>query len=293
MPIYFIKLQFTKKYTLAVEQKKLSENQISNIQTRIEAGVASKDLLLQMESQLADDELKIIETQGNVNNALIELARLMNLTEQITQFDIMVDTVELILPKIQGNEDLEIKHFPQIRSAQHQQQSAEWAYKKAKAGYLPSLSLGGSIGSSNYIQSELPNDAFFTQLKNNRQAYVYIALRIPLFDKFSTRDNLRSIKKDILNHSLAAKEIENNLRTEALKIESDVTNAQQKLITARQSVNSHTEAFRFATEKFNAGRSSIYELLQAKQRLANSQSQAMQAKHELNYKIILYNYYHK
>lgn len=284
---------YKEMHSIAVEQKKLTESQISRIQVRLKAGMTSKDLLLQMKAQLADDELKITETQGNMNIALIELAQLMNLTEQIPQFDIAVDTVDVILSDFLSDGDIQTSHFSQIRSVQHRLQSAEWAFKKVSAGYLPSLSLGGSIGSSNYIQSGVSNSAFFTQLKNNRQTYVYVALRIPLFDKFTTRDNLRSIKTDIRNQSLALQEAQNRLRTEALKIESDIQNARQKLTAATQSVNSHAEAFRFATEKFNAGKLSVYEHLQAKQRLASSQSQAVQAKYDLMYKAMIYRYYHK
>jgi outer membrane protein len=258
----------------------------------MEAGMASKDLLLQMEAQLADDELKITETRGNVDIALIELARLMNITEHIHQFDIVVDTTRMELSDCLNKGDLQINHFPQIRSAQHRLQSAQWALKKAKAGYFPSLSLGGSIGSSNYIQSEILNSPLFEQLKNNRQAYVYVALRIPLFDKFVTRDNLRGIKIDIRNQSLVLQETENNLRAEALKMESEILNARQKLWAANQSVSSYTEAFRFVTEKFDAGKLSVYEHLQVKQRLANSQSQAVQAKYDLAYKIMLHEYYY-
>jgi outer membrane protein len=78
-----------------------------------------------------------------------------------------------------------------------------------------------------------------------------------------------------------------------LKIESDLQNAMQRLQAANQSVTAHEEVFRLTTEMFNAGRISTYEHLLARQRLANSQSQAAQAKFDLAYKLIVYEYYHK
>ena len=47
-----------------------------------------------------------------------------------------------------------------------------------------------------------------------------------------------------------------------------------------------------AQEKFNAGKISVYEHLQAKQKLASSQSQSVQAKYELAYKLAVYDYYY-
>ena len=107
-------------------------------------------------------------------------------------------------------------------------------------------------------------------------SFIYIALRVPLFDKFATRNNLRMVKAEMQTQSVKILEIEKTLKTEALKIKTDLINLQQKVITANLSVVAHKEAFRFSTEKFNAGKISVYEHLQAKQKLANSQSQSVQ-----------------
>lgn len=138
----------------------------------------------------------------------------------------------------------------------------------------------------------MQNSPFSRQLKNNQQSYIYIALRVPLFDKFVTRTNLRMVKADIQNQAIKIREIENTLHAEAMKIKTDLENSRQKVVTANKSVVAHTEAFRFSTEKFNVGKISVYEHLQAKQRLANSQSQAVQAKYELAYKQAVYDYYY-
>ncbi|HHX70290.1 MAG TPA: TolC family protein [Gallicola sp.] len=124
-------------------------------------------------------------------------------------------------------------------------------------------------------------------------SFIYIALRVPLFDKFATRTNLRMVKAEMQTQSVKILEIEKTLKTEALKIKTDLINLQQKVITANLSVVAHKEAFRFSTEKFNAGKISVYEHLQAKQKLANSQSQSVQAKYELAYKLAVYDYYYR
>lgn len=281
-------------HQIALEQKKLTKNQIERIKTRLEAGMASKNLLLETQAQLADDELKITETKANTDIALIELAQLMNLTEHIAVFDISIEESAVrTLPFAQSNKGVELDKFPRYQAAHYQLQQLEWNYKKVRSGYLPSLSLGGSVGSSYYNQSGAANRSFSEQLRNNQQTYVYVALRIPLFDKFITRDNLRGVQQDIQNQQLALQETINNLHTEALKIESDLQHTYQKVETANQSVTAHAEAFRFATEMFNAGKLSVYEHLQAKQRLADSRSRAAQAKYELAYKLVVFEYYHK
>lgn len=279
-------------YKIALEQKKLTGDQLQQSKSRVEAGMAPKGLLLDMEAQYAEDELTIVEAKGNLDRALIELAQWMNMTESVETFDVAIPSVPDNRIALSAGNEIHTDRFPQLRSAQFLLEGMGWAYRKTRSGYFPIVSLGGSIGSSYYNQSDMQNSPFSRQLKNNRQSYIYIALRVPLFDKFVTRSNLRIVKAEMGNQSFKIKEIENTLHSEALKIKADLINSQQKVVTANQSVAAHSEAFRFATEKFNAGKISVYEHLQAKQKLANSQSQAVQAKYELAYKLAVYDYYY-
>ena len=279
-------------HKIALEQRKLTEDQLQRSRDRIGAGMAPKGLLLEIEAQYAEDELTIVEARGNLDRALIELAQLMNMTESVETFDVVIPSAPDDLLALSVGNEIYIDRFPQLRSAQFLLEGMEWTYRKTRSGYFPTLSLGGSIGSSYYNQSDMQNPSFSRQLKNNQQSYIYVALRVPLFDKFVTRTNLRMVKAEMQNQSVKIREIENTLHAEALKIKTDLVNSRQKVVTANQSVVAHTEAFRFAMEKFNAGKISVYEHLQAKQRLANSQSQAVQAKYELAYKLAVCDYYY-
>lgn len=279
-------------HKIALEQRRLTEDQLQRSRDRIDAGMAPKGVLPEIEAQHAEDELTIVEARGNLDRALIELAQLMNMTENVETFDVAIPSVPYDLLSLSVGNEIYTDRFPQFRSAQFLLEGMEWTYRKTRSGYFPTLSLGGSIGSSYYHQSDMQNSPFSRQLKNNRQSYIYIALRIPLFDKFVTRTNLRMVKADIQNQAIKIREIENTLHAEAMKIKTDLENSRQKVVTANKSVVAHTEAFRFSTEKFNVGKISVYEHLQAKQRLANSQSQAVQAKYELAYKQAVYDYYY-
>lgn len=279
-------------HNIALEQRKLTEDQLQRSRDRIESGMAPKSLLLDIEAQYAEDELTIVEARGNLDRALIELAQLMNMTESVETFDVAIPSASCDLLTLSVGNEIYIDRFPRLRSARFLLEGMEWTYRKTRSGYFPTLSMGGSIGSSYYNQSDMQNPLFARQLKNNQQSYIYIALRVPLFDKFVTRTNLRMVKAEMENQSIKIREIENTLHAEALKIKIDLENSRQKVVTANQSVIAHSEAFRFAIEKFSAGKISVYEHLQAKQRLASSQSQAVQAKYELAYKLAVYDYYY-
>lgn len=290
--LFYRAVIYKEVHQIALEQRTLTEEQIQQTKERIKAGMAPKGQLPEIEAQLAEDELTIVEAKGNMERALIELAQLMHRTDNMESFDIAIpDVPDGHLVQRVDNNFLAVR-FPQLRSAQFLMEGMEWTYRKTRSGYFPALSLGGSLSSSYYNQSGMQNPSFSRQLKNNQQAYLYVALRIPLFDRYVTRNNLRMVKAEMHIQSIKIREIEVTLQAEALKIKADLANSRQKVVTANQSVVAHAEAFRFALEKFNAGKISVYEHLQAKQRLASSQSQAVQAKYELMFNMAVYEYYY-
>ena len=280
-------------HQIAIEQRQLTKEQILRVEARIEAGTAPESLLLEMHAQLAEDELNVIETRGNVNMALIELARWINLTEGVEYFDIIVESENELLPLLRNGQEVQTNLFPQIRMEQHRLESLEWAYQRTRSNRLPTLVLGGSIGSTYFNHSRMTDSPFGEQFRNNAQTLFYATLRVPIFDRFSTRNNLRTVRIDIQNQQIALQESKNILQIETLQIRTNLQNAIQRLQASNESVAAHEEVFRFATEMFNAGRMSAYEHLLARQRLANSQSQAAQARFNLAYQSFVYKHYHR
>lgn len=275
----------------AKEQKQLSVEQIQVTKKRIEAGMMSKQVLLELEAQLASDELKITEAKGSIDFALIDLAQLMNYTGDMDDFDIEIGTISDSGSAMDQSSGAGVGLFPQIKAMEYRMESEKWNYKRIKTQVMPVLSLGGSIGSSYYKHSGIANAPFDEQLRNNQQTYIYAALRIPIFDKFNTRNSLRRKNIEIRNQSFALQETKSNLYAEILKAQKELLNAQQKLVAAHKAQKAHEEAFRYAEERFSAGKLSVYELLQARQQLASSQSQSIQAKYETAYKQKVYDYY--
>lgn len=288
----FFRLAIYKElYLTAKEQKQLSEEQINTTIKRIEAGMMSKQVLLELEAQLASDELKITEAKASIDFALIDLAQFLNYTGHLDDFDIEIGGITDPCITIDYFLDADVGLFPLIKAIEHRIESEKWNYKRIKAQIMPILSMGGSIGSSYYKHSGIDNALFGDQIRNNQQTYIYATLRIPIFNKFNTRNSLRRKNIEIRNQSFALQETKNNLHAELLKAQKELSNAHLKVIAAHKSQNAHEEAFRYATERFSAGKLSVYELLHTKQQLAASQSQSIQAKYKLAYKQKVYDYY--
>ena len=83
---------------------------------------------------------------------------------------------------------------PAIRAQKLRIESAQKSIDIARAGYWPTLSLNGGIGTSYYHVNGGTNPAFGRQFKDNFNKSIGISLNIPIFDHFQTRNNIRMAK---------------------------------------------------------------------------------------------------
>ena len=60
----------------------------------------------------------------------------------------------------------------------------------------------------------------------------------------------------------------------------DALSAHERYESTRHSVVANSEALRYAKEKYQAGKSTVYEYNEAKMKLANSRSEQAQARYE-------------
>ena len=82
---------------------------------------------------------------------------------------------------------------PEIRAEQLRLDGAAKQVQIAKASYAPSLSLSAGMG-TNYYNGSFSSQGFWDQLNTNFSQYVGVSLSIPIFNKFSTRNQVRSAR---------------------------------------------------------------------------------------------------
>lgn len=112
------------------------------------------------------------------------------------------------------------------------------------------------------------------------QQTVYLTLRIPLFNRMTTRNALRTAQKEQEDSRLAADNALKTLYKEIQKTWYDALSAHERYESTRHSVAANSEALRYAKEKYQAGKSTVYEYNEAKMKLANSRSEQAQARYE-------------
>lgn len=266
---------------IAKEQIKLTKEQESKTILLIENGKAPQSQLYDVHAQLADDELTATEANNSLRMSVLELMQLMELKGEET-FDIDSLNKDLLPTDSLLPEDIfasAVGCMPQIRQAYYSLQSNRKAVKVAQSGYYPTLTFGAGISSGYYHSEGSLNPSFSQQFRNNMQKSIYLSLSIPIFDRFSTRNQVHSARIDENNARLSLENEKKTLYKEIEKAYTDALSAWEKLQSTAKAVAANQEAHRYALEKYAAGKSAVYEYNEIKMKLADALSKQSQAKY--------------
>ena len=124
-------------------------------------------------------------------------------------------------------------------------------------------------------------NTWFTEclLNNNMQKSLCLTVSIPLFDRFSTRNKVRSARIEENNARLSLDNEKKQLYKDIEQAYTDVISAYEKYRSTTKAVMANEEAHRYALEKYAAGKSTVFEYNEIKMKLADALSQQSQAKY--------------
>lgn len=278
---YFQILLNKEIYRIALEQIQLTKEQEARTLLLIENGKAAESQLYDVRAQLADDELTATEAKNSLRLAFLDLAQLMEL-KGYDNFDI-----DSLGGNVAVSDTLSPLHIyqdaltcmPQIQQAFYSLQSKAKGVKIAKSGYYPTISFAAGINTGYYNDGSRLSETFRRQFSNNMQKSLCFTISIPLFDRFSTRNQVRAARIEEDNARLALENEKKQLYKDIEQAYTDAVSAFEKYESTTKAVVANQEAHRYALEKYAAGKSTVFEYNEIKMKLADALSQQSQAKY--------------
>ena len=265
----------------AQEQLSLSRQMVNRAQIRVDEGKRPLSELKDMEAQAAQDEYTLVNAQGQYTIELTKLSQLLNLPT-VEGFDIADINEEGEAPVV--NYDNVVNNWPSILAAKAQIEASKAKIKVARADYYPTLSLQGHVSTFyvNFFHQDPGWGSFGKQyFDKNVNEVIGLHLKVPIFNRFQTRNKIRSAKLDVLHQDLALEEAQQKLRQEIQIAQTNVGVARQKRESAEKSAEASNVSLSYEQERFDAGRSSVFDLLQARQKYTKARQETIQAKYEL------------
>jgi outer membrane protein len=308
----FLQVLFYKELlSIDINQLELSKKQVKRTELLVEAGSVPKSQLYDIHAQVAKDEVALVEAKNNLDLGLIDLAQALEL-EKYSEFDIYAPEfegdiinqfIESLVPSNLIYESAVIIK-PGIKGQEYKVESAEKSLKIAEAGYLPQLDLLLSAG-TNYLYLYNPggflnpltqkpmeyNDTFSDQLKNNSNPIIGFNLTVPIFNRYTVKNQVKRAKIDIQNQQLILENAKKSLYKEIQIAHKNSTAAIEKYRSSEKSVQAASVAFNYAQKRYELGNSSVYEFSEAKTRYIQSQSELVQSKYEYILRIKILDFY--
>lgn len=288
---------------IASEKLNESKRMLAKMKRLYELGEKGRPDVVQMESQVAEDEYNLTHQENVAKQSLLALKSAMNfpvdeelkiLINEEQNLKLTSDNKEV--PASGVNYEAVYQGFqnisPDLKSAEYEVERARYDYKIAKGRLLPSLSLGGGISTNYYknLSQKGQYDGFASQFRNNQGEYLALTLSIPIYNS----DHWHSVKKARNDWQLAQVNLEETRRKLHDQIAQAVMDAEgyaKELHQMQKKVASDSLAYHMSSRKFEEGMLSTFDLHTAAQTLLESKIKELQMQMLLIIKQRLVAYY--
>jgi len=288
---------------IASEKMNESKRMLAKMQRLYELGEKGRPDVVQMESQVAEDEYNLTHQENVAKQSLLALKSAMNFPVD-EELKILIAEERNLKLKAENkevsasytNSEAVYQGFqhisPDLKSAEYEVERARYDYKIAKGRLLPSLSLGGGISTNYYknLSQKGQYDGFASQFRNNQGEYLALTLSIPIYNS----DRWHSVKKARNDWQLAQVNLEETRRKLHDQIAQAVMDAEgyaKELHQMQKKVASDSLAYHMSSRKFEEGMLSTFDLHTAAQTLLESRIKELQMQMLLIIKQRLVGYY--
>jgi outer membrane protein len=298
-------------------QLELTEFQAQRMKNMVEAGVAAKNTLAEIQAQLENDKFNLVNAENNLNLQMLNLKQACGLDSEknFTLADPDLKTEEMNMEKwlsVNADELYEkiVLKYPSVQSAEYAVRASEMAWKASMGAKLPVVSLNGAVGTGySGLASEITavnivgvdtigitsggqwvfvpkldyqtrTKPFFDQYKDNVNKSFGITLTVPLFNNLQNHTAAAQSKIRMENARLSLELARQNLLR---MVEQNIQQFRSAYARYKASVKNEESAnisFKMNEERLNNGAGNMQDYLQAKNRYQAAGIQKVQGLYE-------------
>ena len=269
------------KESIAITENNLtaSEKEVLRAKARLDAGSIALSDYTEAQSQAATNKYNVIAAKNNYQQFIIELKQLLELPPlqdlEIETIDENMDLVNLELDKA----DIYYKalnYLPEIEASNLNIAANEKELDIAKGGFLPTLSLTGSIGSG---YTSINNNTFLDQFDLNFNQGLGLSLSIPIFNRNQTKAAVKTASINIEKAQIQKQGTEKEIYKKVETAYQNALSTQEQVIAAEASKEAATQSYKLAQKKYELGDLSTTDLVINQNTFTNAQQNYLQAKY--------------
>lgn len=315
---------------ISQQTKDLTQQQLDRTRILFDAGSVAENAVLDLESQLAADDLELINAQNQRDFSRLTLMQVLNLPSsddfRIVVPDIPEPDQDPILINGQQVYEVALQTLPAIQGADLRVLSAAKGLEVARGAYYPRLSMfaGYNTFYSSARDFRFPEEgalqatpigftdsngqnpfiiytpvttfrretyAYFDQLKDGVGKNFGFSLQVPIFNGLQVRSNVQRAKLQQQDAQLNADIARNNLRQTIEQAYVDAVAAQRRYTSAKEQLRAAEKNYSNAQLRLSSGVINTVDFNIIANSYRAAQSNLLQAKYEYTFKLKVLDFY--
>lgn len=308
-------------------QLESSKQQLERTRKQVEAGSLAKAEELNLEAQVASNELNLVNQNNALALSMLQLKQALQIPAS-QEFDVVIpqiDPEDLIIDQTR-DEVFAIAHeiMPEVKSSRLKIESTHYGIKAARANLYPRLVMNGSLNTNysknseaqfvsdgGYTLSESPigyagstpvysirptgnvmnTYKFRDQVSDNFYKSVGLTLQIPIFNNYSARAALQRAIIANEQEKINAKAVDNTLRQNIESAFNDALAAAKSYEASLKQVQARDEAYRMTKQRYEIGAANYVDYQIAENNLFQAKSDLARAKYNFIFRKKLLDFY--
>lgn len=251
------------------ENLALSKILLERVQALYKGGRAPITQALSQETEVANQEVSVVQAQNAYEAAKVDLLVLMcqdptviaefdpeSLPQNVAAADIA--EFRTLIGSEQESVQRAITSRPDVSAARYRIESATSNITSATAGYMPTLSANGGYSWSNFELSGFDKQS---------RTYIGLNLSIPVFDQFNTNRNIEQAKLQETQSQLDYQRLEQSIQQNVRRAYLQLSLADKGLDIAGRALKPARTSFDAMQERYNVGNASLVEVQQTNAQL--------------------------
>ena len=284
---------------VAQQQVSLSKGQVKRLTQFFEAGRISKGELLELQAQMAREELNVVNATNNLDISKLRLLLLMR-ADSIEDYTVQRPTIDV--NQLKENTATSsfiyykaLENLPEIKSAQIRYDASERGLNAERGRISPTVALRGSVGSGysgkNIDFTTGQTKDFGTQITDNFNQSIGVSLTMPILNSLSTHTAVSRARVNIEMRALELEQVKNQVNETVKQAYFDASAAKKNYDANIKAVEATKEAFKYATKRYEVGTINGVEYNQSKTNLAKAEADLVQAKYDYLFKFKILEFY--
>ena len=317
-------LQAEESLRVSQEQLNLSKKQLEQAEKLIKSGSANQSVRLNLQAQMANDNVTIVNAQNSIQLAYNTLMNLMQwpMDKSFEIEKLPIDKLPVVsVESVAMLYETALSNLPEVQQAMLNIEQASYGQKIASGALQPSVTAYGNVNTL-YSQSgrdaklvgyepvtvgvtkttleeviganpiiEYSDKAFGSQLSDNLGQQVGVSVSVPIFNGYRNRTALENAKLNSKIAELGLQTTKNQLRSDVTTAYTNLKGAKSRYDAAQSSEIAQKLNFEFSQKRFDAGVMNSVDLLTARNQWNQAQMQLLNAKYEFLFRSLIIDFY--